>query len=76
MDRACYMYNKLYSVFECLQGRHYLEDMGLDGRILIKLISRKRARSCIYDTGGSGKTPVMGSWVKGFCKLCNEPMVP
>jgi hypothetical protein len=45
--------------------------MGLDGRILIKWISRNRARRCKYDTGGSGKTPVMGS-----CKRCNEPMVP
>jgi hypothetical protein len=46
---------------ENLKRRHHLEDLGIDGRIILKYVSKMRGRGDRLDLSGSGHEPVAGS---------------
>jgi hypothetical protein len=50
-----------------MKERHHLEDLGLDGRIILNRILHKRMRKGGQDSSESGQAQAMGS-----CKDCNE----
>jgi hypothetical protein len=51
------------------EGRDHLEDLGVDGKIILECILGNRVGRCGLDSSGSGQEPVAGS-----CKYSNEPL--
>jgi hypothetical protein len=54
---------------ENLKEREYLEDLGVDERIILKYILKKWIWGWGLDSSGSGQGPVLG-----YCEFGNEPL--
>jgi hypothetical protein len=48
---------------ENVKGRDHLENLGIGGRIILKLILNKRVQGCGLDSSGPGYDPVADSCV-------------
>lgn len=57
--------------YKCLWGnrreRSHLDDLSVDGRIILEWIFKKRGRGCVYRIYLSDDRDV-----EGFCEHCNE----
>jgi hypothetical protein len=54
--------------FEHLYGRDHLEDVGIDGKIVMEWMLRKQVGWCRLDSPGLGQESV-----EGYCEYSNEP---
>jgi hypothetical protein len=53
-----YLYSKLLRKDKCIKGRDHMQGLGVDRRIILKLILKNS--ECGLDAAGSGYWPVAG----------------
>jgi hypothetical protein len=52
--------NSTYKIFIGIsEGKYHSEDLGIEGKILLKLVLRKCSRECGLDLSGSAWEPVI-----------------